>query len=94
MKKSKAIKKILNEFNFEKVHIAMDTLNWYWFDTDGKAPSIYRLKETAKRLLKDIDCNKEYHTIASGGFEASYIGGELSLRFIVSDCGEEININR
>ena len=86
MRKKKAIKRILKEFDFEKVHITMKSLNWTYFWTNGKAPSIKQLKETAEGLLKDVAYNKSisFDTISSGGFQASYINGILELKFVLT----------
>ena len=90
MGKKKAIKKILQDFNFERVHTAMEALNWYWFWTNKKVPSIDQLKESAERLLTNIAYAKDYKCIAAGGFEASYVDGVLDLRFILTQWDEEV----
>jgi hypothetical protein len=90
MGKKKAIKKILEEFNFERVHTAMEALNWWWYNTGGKVPSIEELKRTANGLLTDVAYAKHYKYISTGGFEASYVDGVLDLRFILTHWDEEV----
>jgi hypothetical protein len=90
MGKKKAIKRILKNFDFERVHNAMEALNWGWYGTGRKAPSIDQLKETAERLLTNIAYAKDYKCIAAGGFEASYVDGVLDLRFILTHWDEEV----
>jgi hypothetical protein len=90
MGKKKAIKRILKNFDFERVHTAMEALNWGWYGTGRKAPSIDQLKETAERLLTDLVYAKDYKYASTGGFEASYVDGVLDLRFIVNQWDEEV----
>ena len=46
----KAIREIMEEFDFEKVHKVMLILNWWWADT-GKPPTVGELRERAEELL-------------------------------------------
>lgn len=86
MKTKKKIKKILKNFDFEKVHDVMTHLNWTWYDTDGKAPSIDQLKELAKRLLNEVSEKEEFYTLHTGGFKATrYENGTLQLEFVLTD---------
>ena len=66
------IQEVLDNFNFERVHVAMTALDWQWVTTadDGLAvPSIPRLKAMARHLLlKAINLK----TTGSGGLEAKY----------------------
>ena len=82
---AKAIKEILDSFDFEKVRTYMHLVGWKYFDTPG-VPSIQRLRETAEELLQNA-ANRGEGSWACGGFKASFFeGGEespqLSLDFI------------
>lgn len=86
MKTKKKIKKILKNFDFEKVHNVMEHLNWGWKDTDGKVPSIDQLKELAEKLLNEVSEKDEFYYISTGGFRAfKYENGSLELEFVVTD---------
>lgn len=84
------IEELIEHFNFERVHIAMTTLDWRWASPNGgltrSVPTITRLKDTARILLRTSINDK---VISSGGFEAKYhpaIDGEpefFELRFIL-----------
>ena len=67
------IDEIIDKFNFEKVHIAMTALDWKWKPTVSNTlavPSISRLKEMARHLLREAINHK---VVGSGGFEAKYV---------------------
>lgn len=86
MKTKKKIKKILKNFDFDRVHDVMEHLNWGWKDTDGKVPSIDQLKELAKKLLNEVSEKDEFYNISTGGFRAfKYENGSLELEFVLTD---------
>ena len=67
------IDEIIDKFNFEKVHIAMTALDWKWKPTVSNTPavpSISRLKEMARHLLRE---SIKHKVVGSGGFEAKYV---------------------
>ena len=81
---------ILDNFDFERVKIVMDCLEWYWFDLD-EVPSIGHLRKTARELLKEvltkgIKNNKDFFQ-STGGFEVKYFKSDnlLELSFVVED---------
>lgn len=80
--RKKQIKKILEHFDFSKVHRVMTLLNWKWLDIG--TPDIKKLKDTAKDLLERADS-----VISTGGFKASIDDDNcLQLEFVISDfCG-------
>lgn len=90
---------VLDEFNFEKVHEAMEALNWTWHHTDG-VPTIGELRKGARQRCMDAINNwekyyKEFDSVeyqytasSSGGFKASFDGNELELEFIVTSWYE------
>ena len=89
---------ILETFNFERVHVAMLTLDWKWRDPLA-VPTIARLKQRAKFLLDSA--YKEQITIATGGLQAVYhppikdsdllidSGPILSLSFVLTETNSE-----
>ena len=87
------IEDILDEFDFHKVQIAMKALNWNYFDSEDKYPSISELRRKARRLLQDAykapPC-PQWMT-GSGGFEAIRLmePGDpkkyLTLKFVVTE---------
>lgn len=74
-----SINMIMDEFNFERVHKAMECLNWTYYD--GKVPTVDRLKSIVVDLLHnafngffDEFGDKKYDTYKSyiaetGGFK-------------------------
>lgn len=84
MKTKKAIKKILKNFDFGKVHRVMENLNWTWGSTDYTVPTIEDLKSQAKDLLKKVT-EGDYKVISSGGFEAEYGNEVLTLKFVLAE---------
>ena len=68
---------VIDEFNFEKVHIAMTALDWKWAipatsldeSINLEVPTLVRLKEFARYLL--IGCIKTGY-FSSGGLNAEY----------------------
>lgn len=92
MKDKKMIKDILKNFDFKSVHKAMEALNWTWDSTDG-VPSVKQLKKKAKKELQEV-LEKDCRECGTGGFEASYEDGILTLKFVLEywdvDKNEEI----
>lgn len=87
----KKINAIIDKFNFHKVLIAMQALDWCWVqDGTGQmvVPTISELKAKARHLLQRSISG---HFIGAGGFEARYhpsVDGDpewFELRFIVED---------
>ena len=73
MSEEKKIIEVLENFDFGKVHMVMNFLNWKWIDTSGAfaIPSYYRMIEMAKDLLYRCKNSKnETVTISTGGFVA------------------------
>lgn len=84
----KQIDYILDNFNFEKVKVAMEAVDWKWANPMGEpgltVPTIARMRQTARSLLQK---SVKDSCTGTGGFEASYYpddedGGEyFTLRF-------------
>jgi len=89
---------ILEMFNFDRVHVAMTALDWWWTDPH-EVPTIARLKKRAKILLDTA--YKEQITICTGGLQAKYhppiknsdllidSGPILSLSFVLTEINSE-----
>lgn len=80
------IDEIMDWFDFSKVAKVMEAVDWKWWSEEGiEVPCEGKLRKEARRLLKRAI--KERGIIGTGGFEASYIDGDLELKFIVSSWG-------
>jgi len=92
------IKDIIDNFNFKRVQMVMEALDWHYFDDNDSIPSLNRLKETATYALneainelKNNIINSDYSYCETGGFRAiAFIDKEnfekelcLELAFIV-----------
>ena len=80
----KQIKKIMDEFDFIRVHALMNATGWTW-GGDKAAPSIERMKRCALELLEGCK-RKRGWTSAIGGFKASCDGAYLSLSFYIEEA--------
>lgn len=80
----KAIKEIIDGFDFEKVQTFMALTNWAYFDSPD-TPTLDRLKKTAISNLKSVLSGRAVCS-ASGGFRASKYHedgcGQLTLEFV------------
>jgi len=83
------IDEIIDRFNFEKVLIAMQALDWRWQSTEGNGlavPSLQKMKSIARHLLRESIKSK---VVSTGGFEATYYPAEdkdsdfFELKFIL-----------
>lgn len=83
MNRDEYIDEVMQSFNFDKVHRAMECVDWKWHDK--VVPTIEQLKETARDLLKRAWEGRG--TARTGGFAASLVDageecGKLQLQFI------------
>ena len=81
------IDKVIENFDFEKVHKVMCALNWKWADHDRyDVPSISRMCELSLTLLMQVVHSKEEDVwISTGGFKAHKDKNNiLTLEFIVT----------
>ena len=77
--------RIMENFDFEKVHAHMKYTKWSWYCGEGEygVPSIDQLKDTANYLLTGVISNgEEVGMQATGGFQALKFPWGLSLNFI------------
>ncbi len=79
--KEEAIEKLLNEFDFKSVHIALKALNWEWYEYQG-VPSENQLKDYAKKLLNDCYENNVIKISSTSGFKAQYKKGREDMLFL------------
>lgn len=83
----KKTKKILKNFDFEKVHEVMNHLNWVWFkEGERKVPTVKELKKTAKELIKEIK-KLDVDVISTGGFEVRKDEDAIILQFVLESSG-------
>lgn len=96
--KAEAINEIVENFKWEKVHKAMEALNWTWHDSEGKTPSIGSLFKCATDLLhRAYDGAEESQSdwgVATGGFYArAFVDEEtkevIELRLAFEVCSWE-----
>lgn len=71
--KEAIIEKVLNDFNFEKVHCIMYLTGWCWHDY-GHVPGATALRNTARKLLTKVleHTDREYWWASTGGLYAYY----------------------
>jgi hypothetical protein len=86
----KIIKNILEDFNFEKVHKAMTSLDWAWL-TYQRVPTEKEIKKCAENLLEDA-LKQSYENkgkgfyCATGGLKAfvKVKSSFVELEFVIS----------
>lgn len=81
-KHKKAIKEILEQFSFRRVHDIMLATEWTW--NDDRVPEIYEIKTEARRILRDL-YKRDLKYISTGGFHASRDKHALRLLFVVEE---------
>ena len=79
----KQIDKIMNEFEFRRVHRCMTATNWTW--QNKGVPTIEQLKECALELLQDCRRKRDC-SLATGGFIVSCDGSYLTLTFYIEQA--------
>ncbi len=89
------IDKILDEFNFARVHKAMVALDWKWASSKSYIPSMDDLRETAESLLRGAaesrlgDYKGEHWELGiingTGGFQATAYCDEDKTKIIALD---------
>lgn len=86
MNYDKQIKRIMEEFDFDKVRKVMCALSWTWRDEENP-PVEAQLRKSAKSLLQSVADLHEYgYSTGTGGFEARMdFNGDLHLRFVVEE---------
>lgn len=93
MKPVNKINKVMNNFNFKKVHAAMEAMQWEWWG-EG-VPTVKSLKQVALGLLNDaidglIDENVPRYRASTGGFSAyAYREGEEIFCYLTFEVAAE-----
>lgn len=83
---SELLDELIKDFEWDKVKIIMEELNWTWFGNE-KPPTIEEMKEMVRSLYSSIKNrieNNEYCFCSSGGFKLTFNpdeDNELSLVF-------------
>ena len=93
------IDEVMDNFDFEKVHLAMVALDWKWATVEGRVPEIPELKKNARSILKDAikssveKYNGDGVTCATGGFYGYYNDKTQTLRlyFAVDQWGAYVD---
>lgn len=96
LKKERHIQFIIENFDFEKVHNIMTSLNWKWYcyspnrrEMGLYVPTIEQLKKTAVELLEYVYDDLNYDTTSTGGFKATRYDDHLGLEFVLSSFDSE-----
>jgi hypothetical protein len=98
---NKYIDDIILNFNFDKVHLTMEALNWKWSGSSNGIPTIDELISQAKRLLRGAiqsrlhdykDSHWELGIInATGGFQATAFCDKTKTRIVGLDLKFVVN---
>ena len=87
-KHKKAIDKIMDWFDFSKVHRTMVALEWKWASAEDGIPTEPEIREMARRLMEDSINQKV--SIGTEGFRVHYNKKDdfISLSFVISEWDE------
>ena len=87
-KHKKAIDKIMDWFDFSKVHRTMVALEWKWVSAEDGIPTEPEIREMARKLMEDSINQKV--SIGTGGFRVHYNKKDdfISLSFVISEWDE------
>ena len=88
-----AIENILDEFDFARVQVTMEALDWTWVTAEYGFPSLGELRRKARELLEDVYYKEAspFFMVGTGGFEAlrtmetGDLTKYLSLKFVVAE---------
>ena len=93
-KEFNAIGKVMDYFDFGRVHKVMVALDWKWISIDDgmRVPDECEIRMEARRLL--TQAVKEKISISTGGFYATYRNDDdvewVDLKFVVEQWDEVI----
>jgi len=86
------IEDIMNEFDFRKVYLVMDTLDWHWHSIRG-VPNVGQIRSFAEGLLIECSQKEGEGRLGIGGFEVQYENTEgdyhMTLSFCIEDWGSD-----
>lgn len=90
----KAIKEVLRNFDFAKVHKCMTIFDWKWIKPGGsEVPSIGTIYQAAEEMLtravKGYKENNRIYSLGTGGLMATADEEMLMLSFVVTQWMEE-----
>jgi len=87
-KHKKAIDKIMDWFDFSKVHRIMVASEWKWASAEEGIPTEPEIRENARRLMEDAINQKV--SIGTGGFRVHYDKKDdmITLSFVISEWYE------
>lgn len=88
MNKQKIIDKVMDYMNFDKIHKAMEALNWIWYP-DNEVPEIPRIRQFVRRLLNQL-IDENLKGIQSGGLYISKTDDKIRISFEVTHLDVEI----
>lgn len=80
--RQEAIQSVLDDFDFERVHMVMTALDWKW-DRLNAVPTIEQMRGRAGYLLNQV--KNSHESFESGGFVAESCGSCLTLYFKVTE---------
>lgn len=83
MSNEELIDDVMDQFDFKEVRHAMVALDWTWWHTKNGVPTLKELKNSARKHL-EFALTKGTGYSFSGGLEATYFDGVLSLKFILA----------
>lgn len=79
------VDEIVDNFDFERVHEVMESLNWGWAQSEGRVPEIAEMKTFVRNLFLDL-YKYESNQVSCGGFVAEKDeDDELELSFVVAN---------
>ena len=96
-----AVLRVMDKFDFEKVHKAMVAVGWKWTTHNPDdpmelaIPDVDRIKDSAADLMWDCyewldEDDADGSRVASGGFTATLDkDGTISLEFVLEEAGSE-----
>lgn len=91
-----AIKKVMAEFNFERIHdiIQRGQIQWTWEDEEGTTgqfvPDLLRLKQAARSLLEEVAAVPSDGFVQLHGLVAEKDNGQLTLSYTLEWAGAEL----
>ena len=87
--KDRLIRRIIRNFDFQKVNKVMIATDWKWM---GKRPKIHEMKKKAEHLLSMLlNHPNNYTSFSTGGFTAFRDGDNIGLNFTVTEFSVSLN---
>ena len=83
MTNQEIIDEIMDCFDFHRVKVAMEALDWRWAHLDGAIPEEFEIRQKARTLIKEALETKR--SLATAGFKVDYFPHGVTLAFVVDD---------